>query len=172
MPGPAIVYPPQSELESVVGERPTLVVFLRHFGCTFCREALADVAAVRQAITTTGTGIAFVHGVAPAEAEPWFVRSGLADVPRVSDEDRAHYRAFGLETTGVASLVRPGLWARGAVCALQHGFSVQPPDLIRQLPGTFVVHGAQVLAAFRHRSPSDRPDYLQLVRQAATDTIG
>lgn len=171
MPASPIAYPPHSALEPLVRHRPTLVVFLRHFGCTFCREALADVAAVRQAIAATGTGIAFVHGVTAAEAESWFEDAGLADLPRISDADRAHYRAFGLETTGVASLVRPGLWARGAVCALQHGFSVQPPGLMRQLPGTFVVHGAQVLAAFRHRSPSDRPDYLELVRQSATDTI-
>ena len=30
-------------LRDQLGERPTLLVFLRHFGCTFCRETVADL---------------------------------------------------------------------------------------------------------------------------------
>jgi len=166
-----VAYPPHSTLEPLVRDRPSLVVFLRHFGCTFCREALADVAAVQAEISAAGVGTVFVHGVSADEAAPWFDRAGLRDVPRVSDVARAHYLAFGLETTSPAALMRPGLWGRGAACALQHGFSVQPASLLRQLPGVFVVHGPRILAAFRHRSPSDRPDYLALVRHAVVDTI-
>jgi hypothetical protein len=115
--------------------------------------------------------VAFVHGVAPEEADGWFTSAGLGDVPRVSDPTLVHYRAFGLDTTGLAALVRPALWVRGAACAIRHGFGIQPPDLIRQLPGVFVVEGTTILAAFRHTSPSDRPDYLELIRQARGVTI-
>ena len=34
-------------LEQLSHDRPQLVVFLRHFGCTFCRESLADLAEKR-----------------------------------------------------------------------------------------------------------------------------
>ena len=61
--------------------------------------------------------MAFVHGTTAAEAEPWFVREGLEDVPRISDPSLTHYRAFGLATTGVAALVNPAVWSRGAVSA-------------------------------------------------------
>jgi hypothetical protein len=162
----SIAYPPGSALEPLTRDRPTLVVFLRHFGCTFCREALADVAKARAAIGETGTSVAFVHAVAPDEADPWFTAAGLADVARISDPTLAHYRAFHLDTTGLAALARPALWARGAMSAARHGFGIQPPDLIRQLPGVFVVEGSTLLSAFRHTSPSDRPDYLDLIRQA------
>jgi hypothetical protein len=115
--------------------------------------------------------VAFVHGTTPEEADPWIDRAGLADIPRVSDPDLAHYKAFGLPTTGMAELFDPTVWVRGSVCAMQHGFGLQPGHLVRQLPGVFVVHCARILAEFRHRSPADRPDYLQLIREAASVTI-
>jgi hypothetical protein len=107
--------------------------------------------------------VAFVHGTTPDQAEPWFTRAGLADLPQVSDPSLAHYKAFGLETTGFAELLNPRVWIRGASCAARHGFGPQPGDLIRQLPGVFVVHGPRILAQFRHTSPADRPDYLDLI---------
>jgi hypothetical protein len=149
---PSIELPADSPLRALAADRPTLVVLLRSFGCTFCREAMADVAASKQSIGEAGAGVAFVHGATP--------------VTTVSDPELAHYRAFGLGRTGVQALVAPTVWTRGAVCALSHGFGVQTPEMMRQLPGVFVVQGGQVLAEYRHSSPSDRPDYLSLVRSA------
>jgi hypothetical protein len=144
-----------------------LVVFLRHFGCTFCREAIDDVARQREAILAAGArSIVFVHASPEADAAPWFADPALGEVTVISDPEREHYRAFGLGPTGVASLVSPKVWARGAASALAHGFGVQPADLMRQLPGVFVVEDGRILAEFRHASPADRPDYVSLVRRA------
>lgn len=115
--------------------------------------------------------MAFVHAVSPEEADPWFISAGLADVARISDPGLAHYRAFQLDTVGWTALARPALWVRGAACAARHGFGIQPPDLVQQLPGVFVVQGASILAEFRHTSPADRPDYLDLIRHARSVTI-
>jgi hypothetical protein len=145
-------------------DRPTLVILLRSFGCTFCREAMADVAAAKHAIQDSGVNSAFVHGASSVEAAPWFAKYGLGDVTAVSDLDLAHYKAFGLGRTNAAALVDPTVWTRGAVCALSHGFGAQTPQMMRQLPGVFVVQHDRVLAEYRHRSPADRPDYLALVR--------
>jgi hypothetical protein len=161
---PLLSLPPDSPLRSL--SAPALVVLLRSFGCTFCREAMADVSAAKRSIRDAGAQIAFVHGAAPSEAEPWFQKYGLDDVTTVSDPGLAHYRAFGLGRTNVQALVDPKVWTRGAVCALSHGFGAQTPEMMRQLPGVFVVQRAQVLAEFRHSSPADRPDYLALVRSA------
>jgi hypothetical protein len=115
--------------------------------------------------------VAFVHAVSPDDADPWFAAAGLADVARVSDPALAHYRAFHLDTIGPTALLRPSLWVRGAVCAARHGFGSQPPTLIQQLPGVFVVHGTRILTEFRHSSPSDRPNYLDLIDRARSVTI-
>lgn len=146
----------------------TLVIFLRSFGCTFCREALADVAAVKTAIHDAGADIVFVHAEPADEAQPWFDKYGLTDVLRVSDPQRAHYRAFGLDRTDATSIISPTVWTRGAACALQHGFGIQNYEMMRRQPGVFLVRGSRILAEFRHRTPADRPDYVSLVHSGKT----
>lgn len=160
----ALDLPAGSPLRALAADSPALVVFLRSFGCTFCREAMADVAKIKDHIRASGAGIAVVHGGTPDEARPWFAKFGLDDVTAISDPELAHYRAFGLGRTGVKELVDPKVWMRGAVCAIGHGFGAQTPEMMRQLPGVFVVQNGRIRAEFRHRSPSDRPDYLRLVR--------
>lgn len=149
-----------------LADDPVLVVLLRSFGCTFCREAMADVAAVKPQLDAAGVRVAFVHGGSPEEAEPFFARYRLTDVVRVSDPTLAHYRAFGLGRTGPQALIDPVVWARGAVCAISHGFGSQPAALMRQLPGVFVVQHGAVLSEYRHKSPADRPDYVAVARRA------
>ena len=161
-----LALPAGSPLRGLAG--PTLVVLLRSFGCTFCREAMADVAAKQRDIRDAGANIAFVHGGSAGEAAPWFAKYGLEDVMTISDPGLAHYKAFGLGQASTAALLSPTVWARGAVCALSHGFGMQPPEMLRQLPGVFVVQGELVLAEFRHKSNADRPDYVALVRAAST----
>ncbi len=161
--GAHLELPADSPLQQLA-DRPALVVLLRSFGCTFCREAMADVAAVKASIHAAGAGVAFVHGATPAEAAPWFEKFGLDDAVTISDPDRAHYRAFGLGRTTLGALVDPGVWMRGTVCALSYGFGAQTPAMMRQLPGVFLIHGNHLLSAYRHRTPADRPDYLALVR--------
>jgi hypothetical protein len=151
-----------------LADQPTLVILLRSFGCTFCREAMADVAAAKKEIRKSGAHVAFVHGATPAEAAPWFHKFGLDDVVKISDPGLAHYRAFGLGRTSAAALIDPKVWARGAVCALTHGFGGQTPVMMRQLPGVFLLQGERVISAFRHETPADRPNYLALVRYADT----
>lgn len=162
--GQAVQLPAGSPLRSLDPAAPSLVVFLRSFGCTFCREAMADVAAVRKALRSEGTQIAFVHGASREEAAPWFAKYGLDDVVQVSDPQLAHYRAFGLGRTKAQALVDPQVWTRGAMCAISHGFGVQSTAMMRQLPGVFVIRDGKIVAAFRHSSPADRPDYLALTR--------
>jgi hypothetical protein len=169
--GQALNLPADSPLRVLAAQSPALVIFLRSFGCTFCREAMADVAAARDDIRATGAEVAFVHGGSAVEADRWFAKYGLGEVTRISDPALVHYRAFGLGRTSVQALVDPKVWTRGAVCALSHGFGAQTPEMMRQLPGIFVVQGDRILAEYRHRSPADRPDYLGLVREAATPTI-
>lgn len=159
--------PADSPLRALA-DRPTLVILLRSFGCAFCREAMADVAAAKASLRGAGAGIALVHGATPAEAAPWFKKFDLDDVVKISDPDLGHYRAFGLGRTTVGAMLDPRVWTRGAVCALSYGFGAQTPAMMRQLPGVFLVQGDRLIAAYRHTSPADRPDYLALVRCADT----
>ena len=112
-----------------------------------------------------------MHAAPPSEADRFFERAGLADIARVSDPALEHYRAFDLQTTATADLLNPRLWMRGATCALSHGFGTQPPAMLAQLPGVFVVRRRDILAAYRHHSPADRPDYLSLIGETSGITM-
>jgi peroxiredoxin len=167
-PGQTVELPENSPLRHLSDSKPTLVVLLRSFGCTFCREAMSDVAAVKPSIDKHGAHVAFVHGATADEAAPWFAKYGLDDVTKVSDPTLAIYKAFGLGRTSATALVDPVVWARGTVCAIAHGFGGQTAELMRQLPGVFVIHKGRIVAAYRHRSPADRPNYLAILRSTET----
>src|ERR1700730_6678542 len=66
---------------------PVLLVFLRHFGCSFCRQAISDVADLRGELDRRGVRPVFVHLGTPERAKPFFDYYGIGDVERVSDPD-------------------------------------------------------------------------------------
>ena len=158
-----MILPPGSPLHALT-DKPALVVFLRSFGCTFCREAIADVATARAEIEAAGASIVFVHSGTRDEAEGWFEKYGISGAAQISDPGLEHFAAFGLGRTAALSLVNPRVWMRGAASARSHGFGPQTTTMMRQLPGVFVVQGGGVLASYLHGSPADRPDYVRLVR--------
>src|SRR5437763_929202 len=80
---------------------------LRHSGCTFCRESLADISEQRESIEASGARIVLVHMGKEEYAAKFFRRYGLGDVPRISDPNQALYRAFGLNRGTFHSLFGP-----------------------------------------------------------------
>jgi len=142
---------------------PVLLVFLRHAGCTFCREALADLAQQRAALEKAGTQLVLVHLGDDASFGAFAAGYGLGDVPRVSDPERALYRALGLRRASLAEMLDPRMWWRGLQAAIleKHGFGGVQGDMA-QMPGVFLIKEGRVVTGYAHRSPADRPDYLEL----------
>lgn len=146
-------------LQSLSRRRPQLVVCLRHLGCTFCRESLADLARERAEIEASGTGIVLVHPATDEQAAELFGRYGLADLPRFADPDRVLYRSLGLSRGSLAQVLGPRVFWRAAAATLRgHRLGKKAGD-VWQMPGVFLVRDGQVVEAFRHRDVSERPDY-------------
>ncbi len=144
--------------------RPVLLVFLRHLGCTFCREALADLSAHRREIEANGTQIVLVLMGREQQAEKALKNHGLSDVPRIWDPKLALYRAFGIKKGGAMQLFGPKVWWRGVQAGIFGGHGLGAPEGdITQMPGIFLVFHGEILESFRHQSAADRPDYLALV---------
>jgi peroxiredoxin len=147
---------------------PTLLVFLRHTGCTFCREALADIARQRATLESRGVSIVLVHQGRPDQGASTFERYGVADLPRASDPDRTLYRAMGLRRGNLTQLFGPRVWLRGVRAGLidRHLVGRLVGDGF-QMPGAFLVRDGRVLASFRHEDAADRPDYCEIATAGA-----
>lgn len=148
-------------------ESPLLIVFLRHFGCTFCREALADIARQRAEIETRGVRIVAVHMTTEAEAREIFANYGVADLDRISDPERNLYRAFGLKQGTARQLLGPKVWWRGFIAGVLRGHGVgRLKGNGFQMPGAFIFHESGVVRSMIHKSAADRPDYLKLAESS------
>jgi hypothetical protein len=158
-------------LDELMRRRPLLLVFLRHAGCTFCRESLADLRRQRRAIEQGGAQIAIVHLSDEAEAAAMFQHYQVDDLPRISDPQGRLYRAFGLGQGRWRQLLAPKVWWRGIQSAFLEGHGFAPATQnVTQMPGVFLLNGGQVVHSFRHTTPADRPDYGALARQCARAT--
>jgi hypothetical protein len=150
-------------LMNISMENPVLLVFLRHFGCIFCKEALADISKNRSSIEVGGIKIVFVHMTDYETAEKQFQKFALHDVLHISDPDCKYYAAFGLMKGNFNQLFGLQSLIRGFSAGIQHGQapSAQIGDGF-QMPGVFVIVKGEIKEHFIHKLSSDRPDYLQL----------
>ncbi len=149
--------------------QPRLVVFLRHAGCTFCRQALADLQRQRAVIDQRGLGMVLVHLGDDADAAAMAARYQLSDVPRVADPQRVLFQALELQRGGFAALFGPMVFVRGFMAAIiqRHGVGKSCGDTF-QLGGAFVLHEGRVIKAYRHRSAAARPGYAKMVCELPT----
>ena len=139
---------------------PVLLVFLRHAGCTFCREAMADLARQRRRIEAAGVHIVLVHMSSRERFRRFAGRYDVADLDHVTNPNRDLYRAFGLKRGSLRQLFGWEVWKRGIQAGLGdgHGIGAVEGDST-QMPGTFLIWKGAVVRSHRHYLASDRPNY-------------
>jgi peroxiredoxin len=147
---------------------PVLLVFLRHAGCTFCREALADIAQAKAKIDGNGVRVVVVHMGDSAGIEALLVRYGLPGLDRVEDPDQKLYKTFGLKQGRLGQLFGLHVLNRAVLggALLRHGVGMPAADA-SQMPGLFLIHRGEIVKRFRHRDVADRPDYAAITTWAA-----
>jgi len=145
---------------------PVLLIFLRHFGCSFCRQTISDIAGLREEMQARGVRPVFVHLGTPAVAKAHFDYYGLSDVERVHDPQAKLYRdpVFGLGRVSVAAqLFKPAViagWLKGAI--FKHGIGKIQGDG-EQMPGVFFLRGPEIVREHVHRTIADVVDYRALM---------
>ena len=153
-------------LLELVDESPVLLIFLRHFGCSFCRQTLDDVSRIRGQIEAKGVRPVFVHLGSPERAKPYFDYYHLSDVERVSDPEAALYASsvFQLPRKKVfTQFLVPAVWKAWLLGAVQkHGIGMIKEDA-DQMPGIFYLQKRAIVRAYRYRTIADQPDYLKLI---------
>ena len=141
-----------------------LLIFLRHSGCTFCREAIADVVKAREELEAADVSAGFVH-MGASESTRWFQEYGAEDMPRFSDPQRQLYAEFELGVGSFLQLFGISSFVRGFKAALldRHGFGKLEGNGL-QMPGAFLIRDGKVVSAFRHKNASDRPNYVEFCK--------
>ena len=152
-------------LLELVDESPVLLVFLRHFSCAFCAQALDRVSQAREQIEAKGVRPVFVHLGSPERAKPYFDYYHLSDVERISNPEATLYQLpiFALGRSNPFShflnlTVWRG-WLKGAM--FKYGIGMIKEDA-EQMPGVFLLKDRKIARAFRHKTIADEPDYLKL----------
>ncbi len=158
-------------LRELSAQRPLMVLFLRHGGCTFCREALADIQHVREKLEDQ-VGLAIVHMGTEQEAYPQFSTYGLGDVSRISDPSCRLFRSFRLTRGSFGQLFGLAIWGRGAKACLVDGHGVgQLAGDGFQMPGLFLIRDGEIIKGYRHTNAADRPDYENFVRVGLAENV-
>lgn len=162
-----VVFTNEGDDLAALSERTAvMLVFLRHFGCTFCREALSDIAAQRQVLEGQGLKIVFVHMAEETIAATYLAQYKIPDIAHISDPDMSLYEYFGLFKGKFWQLYGLKVWARGLKAGLIDGHGMVNLDdklgNYNQMPGVFILRNSRVYQRFLHRSAADRPDYKQL----------
>jgi hypothetical protein len=153
-----------SELEE---KEKLFLVFLRHFGCTFCRETMAELARQRHEVEGMGFKIVLVHMVQPDIAADILHVYDLGDLSHISDVHQRLYRRFGLGKTTIKSLMGIPNWWRAFVAGILKGHLVgKPAGDPFQMPGVFVMERKKILNTFTYRYVSDLPNFARLAQVA------
>ncbi|MEM0951869.1 MAG: AhpC/TSA family protein [Cyanobacteria bacterium P01_H01_bin.74] len=150
-------------------ETPCLLVCLRHFGCTFCREMIADVMANKAHIKEltpvyifTGkpddAAVFFNHYSSHENSEPIYV----------ADPERTLYKSLGLHRGKLSQLFGLSVWKRGIEAGLQksHGLGRLQGDGF-QLPGVFVIQEGGLVYAQRFKDASEQINFSAIAQLKA-----
>jgi peroxiredoxin len=153
-------------LYDVSYEQTVLLVFLRHFGCIFCKEALIDISKKRKSMENKCIKVVLVHMATEAVAEDYFKTFNLGGVLHVSDPECKFYQEFGLVKATSSQLMGLKNWVRGFEVSVGKGIEVSIRNIgdAFQMPGVFVVKEGKIEESFIHKSPADRPDYERLIQ--------
>lgn len=147
-----------------------LLVFLRHFNCVFCREAMYDIGQKREEWKKINVRPVLVHMSSEDVAGEYFKEFNLEGVDAISDPEQKYYKAFGLGRGGVRELLGLKNFVRGMDISINK--KIYPGLRFIgdgfQMPGVFIIHNGNVQQSFIHKSAADRPDYDKMLSCCVT----
>ncbi len=144
-------------------KQAVVLVFLRHFGCTFTRQLLRGLQDLETHAQQRAARLVLVHMLQTGrETEYIGHQSGVA---RIADPYCELYRTFGLGKAGVRELFGPRVWLRGIMAVVRGcGVGHLAGDGL-QMPGAFLLENGKIIAAQPARSAADLPDLPALFEQ-------
>jgi hypothetical protein len=141
-----------------------LFVFVRHRGCTFCREALTNLSIHKKDLVDRGYKIIVVH-MGPVESSEVMKKEfDLTDVEFISDPERTYYKAFGARRANLLEALGPQVIAKGLFGGKlkKYGVGKIEGDGF-QLGGVFTVENQKLEFIHNPKNTSDVEDWSDLI---------
>jgi hypothetical protein len=152
-------------LAEASAKRPLVLVFLRHFGCTFTRQILRGLQDLERQAKQRDATLVLVHMLKSGEEIGYL--GDNSDIPRIADPRCELYRAFGLGKGGFMELFGPQVWWRGMIAVMKGcGVGHLAGDGL-QMPGAFVFHDGKIISSQPAHSAADLPDLASLFEETA-----
>ena len=115
-------------------ERPAVLVFLRHFGCVFCRQLAVDIYRHRHEFRDTDVELAVIGFGTPEQGRA-FLRMQNVDLRLLLDPERKVYGLAGAKVATLNEVIGPlQIW---------RGFKATVMSRIKQ--GSIAVHQGRII---------------------------
>lgn len=151
-------------LSELSEEHPVLIVFLRHGGCPFCRQVLAQLQTLSEQIAERNLQLAIVHMMDHVQANKLLSRYQLQNVHCFSDPDRKLYELFQVKRGNLAETIGPSIWWSGFKTTVLSGYLPGIPGKdIQQLGAALIFDKGKVVASHISENSADLPDWDQLL---------
>jgi len=137
---------------------PVLLVFLRHFGCIFCRELLGKLEQHQVAIIEAGLKLVVIGLGDPDQAQQ-VCGQLVPNAVCLSNKSGEAYTAYGFKTGSLMQLAGPQVMSSAVRAARAGYFQGETTGDISQLGGLFVVdQSGYIRLSFYSRYAGDQPD--------------
>ena len=152
---------------------PAVLVWLRHFGCLYCREHAVEMLEASPGFEAQGASLVFIGNGSP-RAAAWFKKKFVPAATVLTDPELHSYRVIGARS-GVLNTLGPRTWGsgvralrRGARQSSVRGHPFQQGGVVVMAPGDTVVY------EYLSRRAGDHPavdDVLSALRSATTRAV-
>jgi peroxiredoxin len=159
----------QAALSSFWRERPVIVVFLRQFGCIFCREQAARLRQGYPDFRSAGGEVVCISQGDPKTAKAFSILFDLPFPLLTCGDDLSPYRRYGLKRGSFLELFGPGSIVNGFRALIRGHKQGMPVNDGFQMPGVFIVDtSGTVRFARRHKHAGDNPANGELLQVLET----
>ena len=152
--------------EYLKDSRLLMVVFLRHFGCTYCRKTLATYKKFSDANKDKMFSPLFIHMSSIKDGTTMLEGYGLGGVAHISDPEQELYKLFSLDRGSVLQHFGPKVLKKAVKDLFIHGVGGLKGDGF-QMPGVFLVNESGVLNSYRHKTVADDINFDQISKRAS-----
>ena len=153
----------ERSLSAISRSQKTLVVFLRHSGCTFCRQALDELRKQSSKLASENIIPVVVHMGTMEEGKKMLASHQMIDTLQVSDPSCRLYRAYELDRGSLSQLLGMEVWWAGFNAAIvqRHGLGKLAGDGF-QLGGAFLIRDDKIIESHRSTSAADATPFCKL----------